>query len=147
MRHLLLVVLLALFAGCSKDNFRSVPTQPVQPPVQPPVVNPPIPPVGQQPPINYQPPQGYNQNFQLFAPIYYYMQQNYQLQQQWLQMWQQWQMYAYYRGYNQYDFDGFWFDYCAQSWQQQPAYNNLYLWFDVNVYSPGGYGYCGECWY
>lgn len=82
-----------------------------------------------------QQPTGYGQQYYPFLPIHNYMMQNPYRQNYWQQHWNGWQQYAGQHGYNQYDFNRFWFDYCPQQWsytEWAPMYNyydqNFYFW-------------------
>lgn len=125
---LIVIGLTFLLSACGKnDNFRSVggyyqPSYPYNAPQPQPNY-----------PVQWQVPQGMPQQFQPFAPMYNYMQQNQQLAQYWQYMWYQWQMYSQQCGCQQYDFQVFWNDFCPQFWSGS-SYTQVYQWYDQNVY-------------
>ena len=89
--------------------------------------------------FNPQMPQGMPNQYTPWLPIDNYFRYR-QQPQAWVNIWMNWQYYAQYRGYNQYDFSGFWFDYCPNQLsgtQFQPVYNyfdtNVYYWIDYNT--------------
>ena len=78
-------------------------------------------------------PSGYSQGYYPFLPVYQYMQNRPQYQNFWNQTWYGWQSYANSNGYNQNDFNTFWFDYCPQQWGNS-GQSQLYQYFDQNFY-------------
>jgi len=84
--------------------------------------------------FNPQMPAGYPSQYTPFVPIHNYMQGSPSTQQYWGQHWNGWQNYAQYNGYNQYDFNRFWYDYCPQQWQGT-QWNNVYNYYNTNYYS------------
>ncbi len=130
-----LLIAVMLISACGKnDNFRSVGGYYNQPYTPSYPYNPPQP--QQNYPVQWQVPQGMPQQFQPFAPMYNYMQQNQQMAQYWNYMWYQWQLYAQQCNCPQYDFNVFWNEFCPQMWQGS-SYGQVYSWYDQNVY----YGY------
>lgn len=132
-KGLFLVIAVMLVSACGKnDNFRSVggyynqPYTPSYPYSQPTPQ--------QNYPIQWQVPQGMPQQFQPFAPMYNYMQQNQQMAQYWNYMWYQWQLYSQQCGCQMYDFNTFWNDFCPQMWYGT-QYSQVYNWYDQNVYN------------
>lgn len=79
-------------------------------------------------------PSGYPSAYTPFLPVDYYMRNHPQLAPQWPQMWNQWRTYADHYGYNPYDFNRFWFDYCPSSMNQQ-----IYVYIDQTFYSWANY--------
>jgi len=130
-----ILVITMLVVACGKnDNFRSTGAYQPNPYVQPP--NP-----GVYPPqVQWQVPPQQPQQFQPFAPMYHYMQQNQQMAAYWQQMWYQWSVYSQQRQVPLYNFNYFWNDFCPEYWQSQPQYQQVYVWFDYNVYNS-----CGNC--
>lgn len=148
------LAILLLVSACGKnDNFRTtgyynptVPQVPYTPYVAPPSMPPQYYNPGYQQPVQWQVPPNQPQQFAPFAPMYHYMQQNYQMQMYWQSLWYQWSRYCNQQQIYIYDFDTFWNDFCPQQWSGYSNYQQLYVWFDNNVYTPGGYGYCQYCW-
>jgi hypothetical protein len=83
--------------------------------------------------FNPQLPGAYPQQFYPFLPVYYFFQQNPQLQQYWSGFWQQWIQYAYASGVSQYNFQAFWYGYAQSAWGSG-SYSSLYGYFNYNVY-------------
>jgi len=79
-------------------------------------------------------PSGYSNQYYPFMPIHNYMQSNPQLQNYWSGYWGGWQNYANRNGYNQYDFNRFWYDYCPQQWGNSNEWANFYNYYDQNFY-------------
>lgn len=125
-------------AGCQQDEFRTSPTIPYVPPGNgyqaPPPPNgfqPPVqPPIGPGPVFRPQVPPQMPPQFYPFAPVYQYMQMNFQLQQQWMILWQRWQQFAQWNAVNQYNFAMFWTQFCPQ----QPEFRQVYGYLDQSFY-------------
>ncbi len=85
-------------------------------------------------------PSGYPSAYTPFLPVDYYMRNNPQLAPQWPQIWNQWRNYANNYGYNPYDFNRFWFDYCPRSNMSPQIYiyldQTFYPWVNTNTVFP-----------
>ncbi len=136
----ILIISMLFFAACGKNEaVRPVgnytPTYPQQtvPQAPPPMVG-----GGQGYPTNGNPyfvpnmPAQMPNQFYPWLPMYQYFQQQPQTVNIWINVWAGWQGYAQQRGYNRYDFNRFWFDYCPEYFPQQ--YYPVYQYFDQNVY-------------
>ena len=85
-------------------------------------------------------PTGYPSRYTPFVPIDNYMRRYPTTQHYWNNIWNGWVDYSYQYGYDTYDFNTFWFDYCPQGMNGtpfQPIYNNfdsqVYFWADYNT--------------
>lgn len=90
-----------------------------------------VPPGYNQPYFNPQMPPGMPNQYTPWLPVDNYFRQNPTTVNIWVNIWNNWQGYAGQNGYSQYDFPRFWFDYCPQYY---PQYNNVWNYFDTNVY-------------
>jgi hypothetical protein len=151
MRKLIVVAIMILFSACGKNEaVRSVGNNPPPnyPPNQGPYNQAPMPPNGGYypppggggypaggPPPYFQPvmPPQMPPQYTPFLPIDYYFRQRPQLVNVYVNIWNDWRTYANYYGYNQYDFNGFWFDYCQTNWVGG-YYGDLYNYMNTNVY-------------
>jgi hypothetical protein len=88
---------------------------------------------GQSPYFQPQMPSGYPSQYTPFIPFDNYMRRSQPMQQYYVNLWVNWQGYSQQRGYNQYDFSRFWYEYCPQQFQGT-QYMDLYNYFDQNVY-------------
>lgn len=90
---------------------------------------------GQGPSPYFQPqmPSGYPSQYTPFIPFDNYMRRSQPSQQYYINLWVNWQGYSQQRGYNQYDFSRFWYEYCPQQFQNT-QYQQVYNYFDQNVY-------------
>ena len=130
MRKLMWFAILALLAGCGKnDGFTSVGGYGYPyggggyygtPPINQPPANLPL------PPQNYPPP--YQQMPQQFGPVYGYFAQQPQYMPYWNNLWQGWLNYAQPYGIYPYDWNTFWNGYC------QNNYQDLYNYLEINIY-------------
>jgi len=148
------VLLLLVFVACGKnDGIRGVGAQPYPPPVvqappppgggyapPPPGYMPP--PMPQYPNPNYQPPAYWvptlppgrtTPRYTPFLPIDNYMRRTPQRHQRWIDFWAGWQGYSRHRGYDEYDFNHFWFEYCPEQWEGTD-YAHVYNQLDASVY-------------
>ncbi len=89
---------------------------------------------GQSPYFQPQMPSGFPSQYTPFVPFDNYMRRSQPTQQYYVNLWVNWQGYSQQRGYNQYDFSRFWYEYCPQQ-MQNTQYQNVYRYFDQNVYS------------
>jgi hypothetical protein len=88
---------------------------------------------GPSPYFRPQLPQGYPNQYTPFLPLDNYMRRTPPMQQMWVNVWVNWQDYSYQRGYDQYDFSRFWYEYCPQQFYGT-QYWDMYNYFDQNVY-------------
>jgi len=127
-----LLVFLLLFAACGKnDAVRNVGTGGPYAPQAPYNPNYPQGPQNPQyPPFNPQLPPGMPPQYTPWLPVdNYFRQQPPQVTNVYINViLPQWQQYANYYGYNQYDFNTFWYDYC-------PQYVIPYGYMDAGTYS------------
>jgi hypothetical protein len=142
-----LLAFLLIFAACGKnDAVRSVGNSgpyPQGPYPQAPY-NPGYPPNGGggYPPFNPQMPPGMPPQYTPFLPIDNYFRSQPQITNVYVNIiWPQWQQYANYYGYNPYDFNTFWYDYCPTTGYID---NSVYQYYDNNYYwwANQGQGYC-----
>lgn len=135
-RKIYLAVLVALLAGCARDEkFTAVGTPPPVVTAPPPTTPTPPPPAtggGNGPTFNPSLPPGQTQQYVVFLPIDYFFRQ-YGYQAYWQQIWNQWQQVAYYYGTHAYDFNTFWFEYCPQVWYGTDMWN-VYQYMDQSFY-------------
>jgi hypothetical protein len=76
-------------------------------------------------------PNGMPPQYTPWLPVDNYFRQNPTTVNIWVNIWNNWQVYAPQHGYQQYDFNRFWFEYCPNNY---PQYMDVWNYFDTNVY-------------